>query len=188
MTRRTWLKLGLVILVVLPWGLLAQKRSARGDLRHVNYARAEEMLTWNTTPLIAGAAVEPHWLADGSRFWYRRATSAGWDFVLVDPARDVQEAAFDHHRVAAALGRVDKTVPSASRLPIDDLNLDARTATGRTSEKRVVCDLARYECSAGDIPPARRPSHILSPDGRWEAFTDRYNLYIRPASAATPSP
>src|SRR5439155_67743 len=37
----------------------------------VDYARAEQLLTWNAARLITGDVVAPNWLADGTRFSYR---------------------------------------------------------------------------------------------------------------------
>jgi dipeptidyl-peptidase 4 len=50
-----------------------------------DYARAEKMLIYNTTPLVDRNGVRPTFLPDG-RFWYQVLTPTGREFVLVDPA------------------------------------------------------------------------------------------------------
>jgi dipeptidyl aminopeptidase/acylaminoacyl peptidase len=55
-----------------------------------DYARAETFMTWNTTPLVFRSGVRPSWLP-GDRFWYRIATAAGSEAVLVDPATGAKE-------------------------------------------------------------------------------------------------
>jgi dipeptidyl-peptidase-4 len=55
-----------------------------------DYARAETFMTWNTTPLVFRSGVRPSWLP-GDRFWYRIATPAGSEAVLVDPATGAKE-------------------------------------------------------------------------------------------------
>lgn len=55
-----------------------------------DYARAERFMTWNTTPLVFRSGVRPSWLP-GDRFWYRIATPAGSEAVLVDPATGAKE-------------------------------------------------------------------------------------------------
>src|SRR5512143_1862589 len=66
-------------------GTAAQQPSAaRPALTTQDYARAEQMLSWKTTPLVFGASVRPMWL-EGDRFWYRNATPAGARFVTIDP-------------------------------------------------------------------------------------------------------
>ena len=47
------------------------------------YQRAEQLLAWNLTPKLKNRTVQPHWL-DAHRFWFRRDTQDGHEFVLVD--------------------------------------------------------------------------------------------------------
>jgi len=46
------------------------------------YQRAEQLLAWNLTPKLKNLTVQPHWL-DAHRFWFRRDTQDGHEFVLV---------------------------------------------------------------------------------------------------------
>jgi len=57
-----------------------------------DYARAEKMLSFNTSPLVDRSGVNPHFLPDG-RFWYKVQTPTGSEFVLVDPASGSRKAA-----------------------------------------------------------------------------------------------
>ena len=50
-----------------------------------DYARAEKMLVYNTSPLVDRSGVRPTWLPDG-KFWYMVLTATGREFVLVNPA------------------------------------------------------------------------------------------------------
>ena len=50
-----------------------------------DYARAERMLAYSTSPLVDRGTVRPTFLPDG-RFWYRAMTPAGSEYVLVNPA------------------------------------------------------------------------------------------------------
>ena len=50
--------------------------------------------------------VRPQWFDDGNLFWYRVATGPdSCEFVLVDAEKGVRQAAFDHSRLAEALGQ-----------------------------------------------------------------------------------
>jgi dipeptidyl-peptidase-4 len=50
-----------------------------------DYARAEKMLGYNTSPLVDRSGVRPTFLPDG-RFWYQVLTATGREYVMVDPA------------------------------------------------------------------------------------------------------
>ncbi len=53
-------------------------------LTAADYARAEKMLGYNTSPLVDRNGVRATWLPDG-RFWYRVLTATGSEYVLVNP-------------------------------------------------------------------------------------------------------
>ena len=67
--------------------------------QEVDYHRAEMLLGWHTSPLIAGGPVVPNWINDTDRFWYRNNTGSGHEFTYVDPAGNVKRPLFDHKRV-----------------------------------------------------------------------------------------
>lgn len=56
-----------------------------------DYARAEKMLGYNTSPLVDRSGVRPTFLPDG-RFWYQVLTATGREYVMVDPATGAKKA------------------------------------------------------------------------------------------------
>src|SRR6476469_3110102 len=64
-----------------------------------DYARAEKMLSYGTSPLIDRANVRPTFLPDG-RFWYRVFTPTGSEYVLINPADGSRKVGND----AASIG------------------------------------------------------------------------------------
>ena len=64
-----------------------------------NYARAESYLPWNVAKLVFNTGVTPHWIGETDRFWYRRSSRDGTEFVVIDPANDFRQPAFDHERL-----------------------------------------------------------------------------------------
>ncbi|MCA1947737.1 MAG: S9 family peptidase, partial [Armatimonadetes bacterium] len=49
--------------------------------------------------------IRPNWLPGGDRFWYRNDLAGGRrEFVLVDAPKGQRRPAFDHARLAEALG------------------------------------------------------------------------------------
>src|ERR1019366_777849 len=76
--------------------------SAQQRFTAADYARAEKLMGYNTTPLLLRSGVRPNWLPD-KRFWYRVTTAEGSEFILVDPAKGTRVPAFDHGKLAAAL-------------------------------------------------------------------------------------
>src|SRR5262245_49844 len=58
------------------------------------------------------------WVGESNRFWYRRTVQGGAEFILVDAENGTKRPAFDHARVAAAIGSKYK----ANTLPFNEFN------------------------------------------------------------------
>ncbi|MBS1793525.1 MAG: DPP IV N-terminal domain-containing protein [Acidobacteria bacterium] len=88
-----------------------------GALTAADYARAEKMLAYNTSPLIDRGSVRPVWLPDG-RFWYAVMTPTGREFVVINPADGSRVADADLQKLGitmtppAGFGRGGAGVPS----------------------------------------------------------------------------
>lgn len=149
-------------------------------LTAADYARAERLMGYNTTPLVYGGAVRGTWLP-GDRLWYRNAIGQGTEFVLADPARRIRERIFDQVKLAAALSKATDTAYDAWRLPFLRLEFsaDLRTVTVDAGRRRLVCDRMGERCSAA--PAAAEPARnsVTSPDGKRAAFIRDWNLWVR---------
>ncbi len=174
---RALLPVALGLLGLGPGGLAGQTVVTEAD-----YNRAEHFLNWHTETLVSGDEVEPAWLEDGRRFWYRNRLGEGHEFVFVDPSSATRRQLFDHHRLAAAMSTADDTSYVGTKLPFDDFDfVDELTSIEFDARKRrFVCDIVQYACTVGDTLPSETP-YVESPDGRWEAFVVEHDLYIRPA-------
>lgn len=147
----------------------------------VDYSRAERMLTWHASLMVSGDEVDPHWMPDGSRFWYRNKLAEGAEFVLVDPVRRNRRLVFDNARLAAAMSLAGDTAWDPVKLPFRSFDfVDREQAIEfRAGAHRYHCVLATYGCTLGDTLPDRR-GYVVSPDSTWEAFIHEYNVFIRP--------
>src|SRR5947209_5878014 len=116
--KNTNLKLAILLTTfVATISAVAQQRSeAPRTFTAADYARAEKMMGYNTTPLVFHSGVRPTWLPD-ERFWYRITTAEGLEFLLVDPGKGTRAPAFDHAKLAAALSAAAGTTYDAHHLP-----------------------------------------------------------------------
>ena len=92
--------------------------------------------------------VQPDWSDDGKRLWYRVQTGPDrCEFVVVDTARGVRRPAFDHDRLAKALGEAGVRGARPDRLPISQFQLDAdgRGVALRSGRDWWRCDLKTYK-------------------------------------------
>ncbi|HJZ96200.1 MAG TPA: DPP IV N-terminal domain-containing protein [Candidatus Solibacter sp.] len=181
---------------------LAQQKFTAAD-----YQRAEKMMTYNTSPLVArsgydpagrgGLGIRPNWMA-GDAFWYRVTTLEGSEFVLVDPAKGTRAPAFDHAKVAAALGTASGRTIDPHKLPFTAIEFsDDRQTITVQANGRWTCDVAGVKCVAtegdtsgrsgrggrggrgGGRDGANATPESMSPDGKHAAFIRDWNLWVR---------
>ena len=122
-----------------------------------DYARAERFLTATVTPLVVGGSVTPNWLPD-ERFWYRNAIEGGAEFIVVDPARKTRARAFNHEKIAAAVGSITGAKLDPLNLAIQRLlpSADGTSVTFSLGGRLFKCDVEGVTCGTSDesIPPA----------------------------------
>lgn len=141
----------------------------------------------------------PTWINGTHRFYYRRSTATGYEFVTVDADTQQKQPSFDHARLAQSLSRASGQEYTAARLPFQTFNFnEALSAISmQVDGARWTCTLADYACRTPELP---RPGEIrrgiagpvrgdesaaanrphTSPDGKWTAFIDNHNVAIRP--------
>lgn len=164
--------------------LSATFAAAQGTL--ADYQRAEQFLPGNLRHVVYVADVTPHWIENSDRFWYRKSSPTGSEFVVVDPEHNTRAPAFDHARLAAALSQSAKREYTASDLPFSEFEfVDQAKAIGfKVDNQQWTCSLASYDCKS-EPSPAADPNEVLSPNKRWAAFVRDHNLFLRDTSTGT---
>ncbi|MFM8287619.1 MAG: hypothetical protein ACKOGA_12920, partial [Planctomycetaceae bacterium] len=73
-------------------------------------------------PQVYNSKIEPQWIGESGRFWYRRqGPGQTREFLVVDGKAGTRQPAFDHVAVANRLAEQLKRRVAADRLPIDSL-------------------------------------------------------------------
>jgi dipeptidyl aminopeptidase/acylaminoacyl peptidase len=147
------------------------------------YDRAARFLPANQGALILNARFIPHWRAGPvERFTYRRELPDGAaQFMAVTAATGARAIAFDQKIVAAGLSTLLSKAIAPDRLPFKDYEeLPGGEIRFAGEGKDIVCSTLSPACHA-TAEPATDPLAIASPDGRWLAFVEHGNLWIRSA-------
>jgi|SRR5277367_114200 len=170
----------LAFLVLLAFGWASPAIAQQPRLTTEDYARAEGMLPWNAVKLTFHLDVEPNWVDGTSRFWYRSEDAAGKKFVLVDAASNASAPAFDHEKLAKALGEAAGRSYEASKLPFDSFTFTrgGKAIDFAVDEAGWTCDLDAYRC-ARSTKTKPSPAEVPSPDEKWVAFVKNHDLYVR---------
>ena len=159
-----------------------QGASAEGTLD--DYKRAFNMRE-TTANKVFKDRVREKWFKDNSRFWYQNdLPDEKREFVLVDAEAGVRKAAFDHERLAEALGKVSGEEISADKLTIEKLEFSESglELEFKSKGKKWKCDLQSYvlemlskdERAGGSLEPGYRirPSR-RSDEETWITFTNQ---------------
>ena len=178
--------------LVVSWLLVsAAPALAQGTI--ADYQRAMG-LRERFTGLATGVTGAPTWIDGTASFWYRTSVTGGNEFVVVDATAATKTPAFDHARVAAALSAALEGDYTAVTLPFNRVEfVDGMGAIEMPIDGDIWrCDLTDYGCRSterraggrggrggggGRGPQNDEPR--TSPDGRWEAFINNYNVVVR---------
>jgi dipeptidyl-peptidase 4 len=125
--------------------LLLLAFSATAQSENETYERALS-LRQRTSDLVYRTEVKAHWLTNDLGFWYRVQTGAEThEFILVNTETGAREPAFDHAKLAAALGKATGKSFSSDNLPLTDLDFaESNRVSFYASGKAWRCDLADY--------------------------------------------
>jgi dipeptidyl-peptidase-4 len=174
MKRYAW-RTALSILVL---GILVSAGRAQGTRE--DYKRAEQFLPGNLRHRLYVADVAPHWIAKTNRFWYRKASPKGVEFLLVDLSQSTTRPAFDQERLATALSKVSKRDYKPTELPFDTLEFseDGKSIRFHIESTFWSCNIETYECKE-PRELAVGPYEEASPSKEWIAYVKDFNLYVR---------
>ena len=190
MKRAFFLMVLLGLAVIAP---LVRAQQAEQSEREAMYYRYLEFASY-----VNGGNVDPHWMADGSSFWYAEGAPANTVIFKVDPRANTKSPLFDTARLRQELKAVLGHEPPYQGLPFEEftfvdgeqavkfsvenrqfiLQLDSYTIAhvpplSEEEQNRLVPQIVR---EGGDWPDMME---VLSPDGRWFGGVKEQNLWLR---------
>ena len=105
--------------LALPW-LSLTALPAQEPVNTANYKQATKFSSSFLRKFVYDSSVQPQWIGDSERFWYKFRTSSGTRYWLVDSVARTKVALFDHETLAALLSEACET-------PIAEDSLDLRS-------------------------------------------------------------
>jgi len=176
--------LGLAIVVTAGYAPAVGAQGTAADYERANGLRSKY------EGLVANVPGTVTWIENTHRFWYRKITRGGFEFVMVDADTQRKAPAFDHQKIAAALSKATGKSYSATTLPFTNITIadDEKTLEGTFDGASWSCTLTDYICSPAE--PRRRTENTrprVSPDKKWEAVINNFNIAVRPVGGRTTS-
>jgi dipeptidyl aminopeptidase/acylaminoacyl peptidase len=141
---------------------------------------------------VKGGSIEPHWMADGSSFWYAEGAPANTIIWKVDPKANTKTPLFDTTRLRKELTSLLEHEPPYQGLPFDTFTFvgeGEQTVKFTVEDKAFTLRLDTYRISRTPVLSEEeksrlvpQPAEVLSPDGRWFAGIKEHNLWLRPTT------
>jgi dipeptidyl aminopeptidase/acylaminoacyl peptidase len=185
MTRRLTFGLTAFAAILALSALIGAQGQPGQDVK-ADYDRANS-LTGRVANKLFNVADAPNWIPGGSKLWYRKSAKGAnqFQFVLVDAAAATKAPAFDHTKLAAAIGTAASATYTATTLPFTTFtyveNMQAiefaiggggggrgggaaggrggapAAVPGQPAAPRYHCTLTTYECTKMPDAPAGPP-------------------------------
>ena len=146
-----------------------------------DYARAVSFLPQNLNgKKMFNINVQSAWAADSTGFLFVTQNKESKQFNKIDLKRMQPELLFDHERLAKLLTDSLKTQVRSNNLPFNTARyIDKNTISFNAGGKSYKLDLTTYKLLPTD---AENEMESISPDGKWIAYSENYNLYIKSTS------
>ena len=179
--------------------VLPPKSQSQASLKNIAtleaYARAVNL--WAVTDgKTLNAHIDPHWLADGDRFWYVAMRKGGVkEYLLVDMPSGTRAQAFNHFRLAESWVRLEHHKINAHALDINIIAITDGAMIFNMGKRGYRCKLNDYTVTPHSLWKARTiaPAFAatdpgrwsvespVSPDGRWRIEIRNFNVFLKPA-------
>ncbi len=148
---------------------------------------------------VKGGSIEPHWMADGSSFWYAKGAPENTVIRKVDPKANTKTPLFDTARLRKALTPLLGHEPPYQGLPFADFTfVDGERAVKFSVEsKQFILGLDTHTITRAPVVSEEEKNRLvpqlsksvltgredykeeLSPDGRWFVGVRDHNLWLR---------
>src|SRR6266850_1539641 len=127
------------------------------------------------------------WIGNTHRFWYRKLSRGVNEYIVMDAETLQKQPAFDHAKIAASLSKLLGNTLKSTDLQLGGLRFDNNVSLffATVDGIPIRCTVADAVCTKVDPPTrgARSQGPFVSPNGKWEALINNYNVVVRPAGS-----
>ena len=152
-----------------------------------DYARAVSFLWDNVNNKKAfNLSTTPNWFSDSTGLWFVHYAPGEkkYEQVVFKPLK--RSPLFDHVQLASKLGEQLKETIDPKALSLENVtHLKPGQLEFSAKGKRFAWDGASATLTVKAKEPERNPNESKSPDGKWIAYSDNFNLFIKSTDNGT---
>ena len=156
-------------------------QASSGQGTKADYARAVGLLWENVNNKKAfNLHTTVNWFADSSGFWYNQYARDDKKFYKVTFNPLAKSALFDHALLAGKLNAILKSSFTANNLELSDLKYTRGLVKFTVRKKKFILNTKTNALDEDlTIESAVNNLESKSPDGKWVAYAENHNLFIR---------
>ncbi|MDG1429568.1 MAG: DPP IV N-terminal domain-containing protein [Crocinitomicaceae bacterium] len=165
----------LFVLLITIFNGHAQEQKAEED-----YQRAVEFLPENVFSKGLNLRIGPNWFEDETGLWFKDQTREGTFYRKVLFKTGVITDLFDHQKIADLFTETLGSPVKKGDLGLDDIKyLNPKEMLLTIGEEQYELNIKKNTLSLKEKEEEVEVAKNLSPDGKWEAYTEYFNLYLR---------
>ncbi|PHN07985.1 S9 family peptidase [Flavilitoribacter nigricans] len=152
------------------------------EISRADYQRAHDFLWENiNNKKVFNLRLTSDFFPDSTGIWWLDQGAESKNFYRLSFNDFKKEPLFDQDQLADALSTLLKDTISGNQLPFDRVNyISADSLAFAIRGTRYVLDLKTYQVKRRKSErPAWDRMRSTSPDGKWTAYTNDYNLYVK---------
>ena len=161
-----------------------------------NFTLAARFAPYKISELVHSTRVDPHWIKDTEKFWYKWENTNGTKYYIVNPVTRSKNELFDNDWMAAELTKITKDPWDGQHLPINNLRFlgefmvrfDDSATDDDDEDEESVSDVRHFELNLRtntliQLSPEETPDNHpgwanISPDGNTIIFAKEHNLWM----------
>ena len=153
---------------------------SQDEIKIADYNRAVGFMHENYhNKKLFNAYIAVNWFPDSSGVWYIHHSADQKEYLKVSLPELEQADLFDHKRVAAMLSEELGEELDEKKLPLAIEYRSPSELLLRLKGKTFVLNTETYDLSTPEAEAKRNRQEEPSPDGKWIAYTEDYNLYLK---------
>ena len=122
------------------------------------------------------------WFKDSSGIWFEDYSKEGKSYKTVSFNDFVVKPLFDHQKVTDQLNKILNVKVETQNLSLTDIERNGKdTLTFRNSDEKYLLNLSTYQLQKKEEDKKEESNEFesKSPDGKWIAYSENYNLFIK---------
>lgn len=145
------------------------------------YQKADSFMPKNISKLVKNISINPHWIAEGSSFWFVEQTNTGSKYRVYNAKSNMIKDAFDHQKMALLIGTKKGAEISTDSLNLSGLEFskDLKTITLTVNDTIFTTDQKLMSLTEKPAETKLPKNQSESPDKKWIVSVRNYNLHLK---------